>query len=219
MSVLAARDGYRLWAPTYASETAVSALENDVVEALGVPTAGRRLLDVGCGVGRRLATSGAALAIGVDLSPEMLAAGGHGHLIAADMRALPLADASFDVVWCRLAIGHARDLERSYAELARVSAHGGAVIVSDFHPAAAARGLRRTFRDASGAVHEIEHFRHEPIEHERAARAHGLKRIAMREGVVGADIRQFYERAKRLDVYEQQLGQPVVLALVFTCRR
>lgn len=118
MTALAARDGYRLWAPHYAAETAVSALEHDLVASLGVATAGRRLLDVGCGTARRLRDADAASRVGVDVTPEMLAQAtvDGPPLAAADVCALPFVDAAFDVVWCRLVIGHVRALAAAYAE-------------------------------------------------------------------------------------------------------
>src|ERR1700678_1231836 len=73
ISKLDAREGYRLWAPTYATETPISFLEDELAKNMlhGLPQA--QLLDAGCGVGRRI--SDIPGAIGMDLSPEMLAAG------------------------------------------------------------------------------------------------------------------------------------------------
>jgi malonyl-CoA O-methyltransferase len=216
VSSLSARDAYRLWAPHYKAETAVSFLEDGLVAALGAPTTGRRLLDVGCGTGRRLRVARASLAVGVDLAPEMLAwVGPAPALAAADVRALPFAAGTFDVVWCRLVIGHVRDLAGAYAELARVCRRGGDVVVTDFHPAAVAAGHRRTFRDTLGTVREVEHFVHRTSGHERAARFAGLELVDCREACVGPAVRAFYAAADRLDAYDAQRGLSLVLALAF----
>jgi malonyl-CoA O-methyltransferase len=216
MSALSVRESYRLWAPGYETETPISYLEDQLVAALEVPVVGRRLLDVGCGTGRRLRSSGAALAVGVDLTPEMLACGtGSGSLAVADLRALPFAMDSFDVVWCRLVIGHIDGLVQPYAALSYVCRPGGMVVVTDFHPDAVAAGHRRTFRDATGEVQEIEHHVHDPQAHATAATAHGLRLVARRDGEVGPDVRPFYTRANRLAEYEQQQGLRIVLALAF----
>lgn len=213
---LPAAQAYRLWAPLYEPETAVSFLDDLLVAALTPALAGRRLLDAGCGTGRRLrAAHGAALAAGADLVPEMLAAGKSGGVAAADVRALPFAAGAFDVVWCRLVLGHLGDPAPAYAELGRVCAPGGVVLVTDFHPAAARAGHRRTFRDAEGEVREIEHHVHDAEVHAAAAAAAGLRLESRREGVVGPDIRAFYARAGRLPQYEAQRGLPLVLALAF----
>jgi malonyl-CoA O-methyltransferase len=217
VSTLPARDAYALWAPTYAAETAVSALERSAVTSLGVILEGRRLLDVGCGVGRRLEealAAGAKVAVGVDLVPRMLAEGARtGMLAAADARALPVPDASFDVVWCRLVLGHLAELEAAYAELARVCTAGGRVIVTDFHPAAVAAGHRRTFPDQRGDVHEIEHHVHSRLAHRLAAERAGLSVLALRDVVVDESVRPFYVGAGRAEAYERQRGLPLVLAL------
>lgn len=218
MSVLAAREGYRLWAPGYERETAVSCLEDRIVSALSPPLAGVRLLDAGCGTGRRMRGSGAALAVGVDLTPEMLAAGGERGVAAADLRALPFRAAAFDVVWCRLVIGHLANPAAAWAELARVCRPGGSVVVTDFHPDAVAAGHRRTFRDAGGVVREVEHHVHPPHAQVALAAAAGLEPTGWRDGRVGPEMRPFYERADRLAAYDDQLGLAVVLALVFRRR-
>lgn len=219
MTTLDAAAGYSLWAPTYAAETAVSALDSATVASFEVPLAGRRVLDVGCGIARRLAPAreaGASLAVGVDLVPAMLAQSRHEPLLAAaDVRAIPVADGAFDVVCCRLVLGHLARVGGAYAELARVCAPGGTVIVTDFHPAAVAAGHRRTFRAPSGTTHELEHHVHTALDHRVAAERAGLALRVCRDGVVGDAVRDFYVRANRLDAYEGQRGLPLVLAMRF----
>jgi len=219
VTTLSPAEAYALWAPHYATETVISALEYVAVESLAVELRGRRLLDVGCGVARRLTQareSGVALAVGLDLTPRMLAEARDGELLAAaDVRALPIADAAFDVVWCRLVLGHLPDLDAAYAELARVCARGGRVVVTDFHPDAVDAGHRRTFRDEDGIVREIEHHVHRPRDHRRAAARAGLTIVHRFDRAVGETVRGFYERAGHLDAYEQQRGLAVVLALAF----
>ena len=219
MSALSAREGYALWASRYNTETVVSALENGVVESLGVATKDRRLLDVGCGTGRRLRDTGAAAAVGVDLSLAMLAhAPREQPLAAADVRALPFAAESFDVIWCRLVIGHVREVDVAYAELSRVCRTGGVVIVSDLCAEAVAAGHRRTFRDERGVRHELEHFVHTLDCQAGFACNAGLALEAHREGVVDAHVRKYYADAGRLDMYEEQRGMPLVTALVLRKR-
>jgi malonyl-CoA O-methyltransferase len=221
VTALDVREAYRLWAPTYAAETAISAIDAELVDALTPDLAYARLLDAGCGEGRRLRDAGAAWAVGVDLSPEMLQAGvgldidrSDLRTFAGDVRDLPLPDRAFDVVWCRLVIGHLREIEAVYAELGRVVDRGGLVVVTDFHPEAQAAGHRRTFR-SDGQVHEIEHYVHSLESHLAAAGAAGLRLSAMREGCVGPGVRDFYARADRLEQYREHAGLPVVLALAF----
>ncbi len=221
MTALGVREAYRIWAPTYVAETAISAIDTSLVDALTPDLSGARLLDAGCGEGRRLLGAGAVSAVGVDLSPEMLQAGvgldvdrPDLRTLVGDVRTLPLPDRAFDVVWCRLVIGHLPEIDAAYAELGRVADRGATVIVTDFHPQAQAAGHRRTFR-ADGEVHEIEHYVHTLQSHLGAAGAAGLRLSASVEGRVGPDVRSFYEQAGRLSLYEEHLGLPVVLALAF----
>jgi len=221
MTALAAREAYRLWAPSYSAENAVTCLEQRLVDALGPAPAGLRLLDVGCGTGRRLVGTGAARAIGVDLSPEMLATGrlelGFGpevQLQLGDARTLRLPDGAFDLVWCRLMVGHLDECRRLYRELGRVVRIGGRVIVTDFHSAAHAAGHRRTFRH-DGAVLEVEHHVHPEKEQLAAAAAAGLTLVASEQAAIGPEVRRFYLEAGREAAYEEQQGLPVVQALAF----
>lgn len=211
MTALSAREAYPLWAPHYDAETAVSHLENLVVASLGVRTAGLALIDVGCGTGRRLHDVDAAVAVGVDVVPSMLGRARRLHLLAAaDACALPFDDASFDVVWCRLVIGHVRNIETAFAELSRVARAGGAVVVTDIAAAAVEAGHRRTFRDEHGVTREVEHFVHSNVDQARVARNVGLALERREDGLVGDEIRRFYDDAGRSRMFEAQRGLPLV---------
>jgi len=221
MTLLAPAEAYRLWAPTYGAENAITHLEQGLVRELGPSPAGLSLLDVGCGTGRRLVDTRARRAVGVDLCPEMLAVGRETHpfgpnvrLQTGDVRELQLPAGAFDLVWCRLVVGHLDECRRAYRELARVTRKGGRVIVTDFHPAAHAAGHRRTFRH-DDAVHEVEHRVHSVDEQLSAAAAAGLTLIDRAEASIGPDVRSYYAAAGREALYEDHLGLPVVLALAF----
>lgn len=218
---LNAAEAYALWAPTYREETAVSSLEDQLVRSMCPPLAGLRLLDVGCGTGRRMITAGAGRAMGVEPSAGMIAAGSAQWLdrpdldiVQGDARALPVGDAEFDFAWCRLVLGHLPGLAEAYAELARVLVRGGLAIVSDFHPVADARGHRRTFR-AAGRLYEVENHPHAASDHLAAGANAGLRLVEWLEASVGPPIRHYYAAAGRLDDYREQLGMPLVFALKF----
>jgi malonyl-CoA O-methyltransferase len=212
MTAIPAREAYRLWAPTYERETAVTFLEDLLVREWGAPTSGLAVLDAGCGTGRRLRGVEAALAVGVDVTPEMLArSDGRQLLAAADIRIVPFADDTFDVVWCRLVIGHLANIAPAYAELSRVCRPGGSLVVTDFHPDAVAAGHRRTFRDSAGTVRDVEHYVHDAQAHSAAARHVHLQPTARHEGCVDPTIRAFYDDAGKLATYEAQLGLRLVI--------
>ena len=215
MTALSPRDGYRLWAATYAEETAISFLDEELARALSPSPTGRRLLDAGCGTGRRMRAANASLAIGIDASPEMLDAGEASAMAAADLCALPFVAGSFDLIWCRLVLGHLRTLQEAYDELARVCVTGGALFVSDFHADAALAGHTRSFRDSGGTVHQIEHHIYSSSDHVDSAARSGFALKGSRDGAVGPSIEHFYARAGRRDVYARDLGLPLVAAFSF----
>ena len=114
----------------------------DAVARLGL-RAGQAVLDAGCGSGRALVPMRDAVGrdgtvVGVDLTPEMLAAArDHGRLtvaalLLADTRFLPLRDASVDAVLAAGLLPHLPDPAAGLAELARVTRPGGRLAV--FHP-------------------------------------------------------------------------------------
>jgi len=214
---LPVREAYAQWAPHYDSETAVTRLEDLMIRGLPRPAAGARVLDAGCGTGRRLRQLGHARPVGIDLTFEMLAhARARWPLAAADVRALPFPGPTFDAVFCRLVLGHVAQLSQAYGELARVSRQGATIVVTDFHAAAVQAGHRRTFTGADGRTHEVEHYVHTPDDHWRAARAAGLRLERSDNGVVGPDIRDVYAAAGKTAQYHAQGGLPLVL--LFVCR-
>ena len=218
-----ARRGYEMWARGYDAENAVTTLERIAANHLTPSLTGARLLDAACGIGRRLpdvSPEGPARAIGLDLVLEMLRTGVlHGAtaspVLNADITALPLAPASFDLVWCRLALGHVDDVESAYREFHRVLATPGFLIVTDFHPDAARAGHRRTFHDPSGGPRAVAFHSHSIDTHVECARLAGLELDDRRDLRIGLEVRPFYEAAGKLARYEADVGLPLVFGLRF----
>ena len=109
------------------------------VHRLLAPLAGaERALDSGCGTGA-LAFALAPLVgnvHGVDLSPELVAAGrerapANCELAVGDSTALTFAYGAFDVAGCMRVLHHVRRPELVIAELARVTRPGGKILVVD----------------------------------------------------------------------------------------
>jgi SAM-dependent methyltransferase len=105
----------------------------DFIEWLALP-GGLRWLDIGCGTGAlsRAILDGAEprALVGVDPSAGFLAAAAHGLppavlLCRTGAEALPLSDASFDVVVSGLVLNFLPDLPRALAEMHRVLVPGG----------------------------------------------------------------------------------------------
>jgi ubiquinone/menaquinone biosynthesis C-methylase UbiE len=96
------------------------------------------VLDLGCGDGTFAAAAaavGAAEAVGVDVSETAVrrARAAHPGLrfeVVAQGGELPLADASFDVVWCSEVLEHVLDTARLLSEARRVLRTGGTFLVT-----------------------------------------------------------------------------------------
>jgi SAM-dependent methyltransferase len=92
---------------------------------------GLRVLDIasGPGHGASYAESLGFSVTGVDFSPLMIAQAQrnfpHLTFITADVTRLPFPDRSFDVAVCNFGVQHFSDLDRAFAEIARVLIPGG----------------------------------------------------------------------------------------------
>lgn len=107
--------------------------------------AGKRLLEVGCGIGidtLRLARMGFERVIGVDLTLTALAvarkrASEEGvdnvEFFCGDAEHLAFPDASFDVVYSFGVIHHTPEIQRAVAEIERVLRPGGRAFVMVYH--------------------------------------------------------------------------------------
>jgi ubiquinone/menaquinone biosynthesis C-methylase UbiE len=109
----------------------------DIVQGLDLPAASV-VADVGCGEGDhavRLAERFHFTVVGIDPVPRHIelasaqATSGAVRFVLGSVEALPLDDASVDLVWCRDVLGHVEALERAYAEFERVLRPGGHAIV------------------------------------------------------------------------------------------
>jgi len=109
--------------------------------ALGAHGAGR-ILDLACGPGILAAdlAPGASSLVGIDVTPEMVERARercHGLGLeglafrVAEAEALPFSDREFDAVVTRLAVHHFRDPARVLAEVRRVLAHDGVLVLAD----------------------------------------------------------------------------------------
>jgi malonyl-CoA O-methyltransferase len=212
--MLDVRDAYRLWAPTYVTETVTSVLDDALAREMLSGLSYTKLLDAGCGTGRRI--QNLPNAIGLDLSPEMIASGKARNVVIGDIREMPFTSSRFNMVWCRLVLGHIPDPFRAYCEIARVCMPGAYVFVTDFHPDATAAGHRRTLTDTSGTVYEIEHYIHR--NHISLARESGLHLFEYSNGVIGPSVHDFYRDGIGDKAYVRDFGMNLVAAYLFRKR-
>jgi SAM-dependent methyltransferase len=189
-----ARGGYAAWATTYDEPgNLVIALEEPVVRAMLDQRDPGRVLDAACGTGRHarwLAARGHEV-VGVDCTPAMLARARASlpevTFAEGDLRALPLADAAFDIVVSALALAHLDDLTPAVAELARVLTPGGVAVVSVLHPFQAHLGWHAPFSDDEGVRRFVREHPHTHADYFAAFGAAGLSVTGCVEPALGPD--------------------------------
>jgi ubiquinone/menaquinone biosynthesis C-methylase UbiE len=169
-------DLYDRWAETYDTDAnrtrdlAGVVLRREVTE-----TAGRDIVELGCGTGANTAwlAERARSVVAVDFSAAMLGkararlAAPHVGFLQADIRApLPLRPASADLVVIVLVLEHVQDLATVMDECARVLRPDGALFVCELHPYRQWRGVQAEFVDRAAGdtvrvpayVHEVSEF-------------------------------------------------------------
>ncbi|MDW7745069.1 methyltransferase domain-containing protein [Halomonas sp.] len=152
-----------------------------------LPARAGRVLDLGCGAGELTASLAGRFGrgctvIGLDLAPGMLEVARRTHGDAArwlfgDAAALPLAEASQDLVVSNLAIQWCPDLDAVMAELRRVLRPGGRALVNTLGPGTLAEVGRAWSRPGRPAG--LLAFR-DAARHRQAARAAGFRRLDCR---------------------------------------
>jgi SAM-dependent methyltransferase len=221
------RQAYDLWAGTYDQQDNNLLLHLDDELTFGGTTAAdwqhKKILDFGCGTGRhwrKVQSFGPDLLVGVDVSAEMLRklAESHPGAETYQIRSESLAmfeDGELDMVLSNLTIGYVSDLAPLLREWSRVLRAGGTVLLTDLHPAALARGAKRTF-EMGGREIEIKNHSHPLPSIKELARACGLAPVTFAERLVDETARPFYERAQALAVFDRMKGTPLVYKLCLT---
>ena len=130
------------------------------VVAMAAPTAGARVLDVACGTGNAalLAAARGADVVGLDSSQRLVAvarqrageAGLSAEFLVGDALALPVADASFDIVLSVFGVIFAADPAQAVGEIARALRSDGRAYITAWVPAGPINAMLTVFGQAVG---------------------------------------------------------------------
>jgi ubiquinone/menaquinone biosynthesis C-methylase UbiE len=197
----------RVYGQSYGDDAARN-YEHGFVPAIGAPFGaelvaaaalrrGERVLDVACGTGivARLAADQVApdgTVSGLDINPAMLSvarsvAESSGRSIKwyeSSAEAMPLPDASFDVVFCQLGLMFIPDQASAVRELRRVLVPGGRALLSTARPNALFDAMdeamaRHIGAEAAAFVRQVFSLP-DPAWHERVLREAGFRDIRTR---------------------------------------
>jgi SAM-dependent methyltransferase len=211
---VSASAGYQLWADTWdRTPSPIVAVEERALTPWierCIKTGHPRIIDIGCGTGRWTTR---LHAIGIDASPAMLAVaaqkpGLRSRLAVAEATALPVASQSADLVLSTLTLGHIRDHAAAMREFARILKPGGTLILTDFHPSAAAQGWRRTFQ-YDGRTYDLENHPYTLDQLRNAAPRLVLRETA--EATIGEPERATFARAGKPELYAAACRIPAVV--------
>ena len=216
------QESFDLWAEVYDEQpNPLLALEERHLLNCVPPLPMRNVLDAGCGTGRwlvKFAEFSPASLIGIDCSNEMLGRaraklGEHVQLQQGECTALPVTDASIDLLLSSFVLSYVQNLKAFAKECGRVARAGATVVISDMHPETAnKRKWKRAF-----------HLGHQPIEIEAHPRSidyisevfleHGFQTQALLEPYFEAPERPFFETSGKLSEFENLGADPAIYIL------
>lgn len=166
--VLSPKEGYDLWALSYAQESnPIKDLSNKFVESMLPDLRGKSILDAGCGTGHFCMYADSRQAgqiVGIDFSQVMIdqakkncpTAQFHCGDISTFIVREPV-----DIIICALVIGHLENISRLFENFASMLKTGGILILTDFHPVLTLQNAKRTFKNPkTQEIIEIKHYLH-----------------------------------------------------------
>lgn len=203
------------WAPSYdAQPNPLLALEQRVLLPRLGDVRGLDVLDAGCGTGRwlgYLAGRSPRSLTGVDISPVMLGLAAsklnHGcELLLGSCTALPVRDATADLLLSSFVVSYLDDVERFAGEIDRVARPGAMIFLTDMHPETEASLQWKRGAQVDGRGWSLSSII-------QAFEARGFTQVSLTEPAFGIPERQIFEECGREDLYESAAGFPAIYVL------
>lgn len=221
---IAPETAYDLWSEKYdhQPDNLMLALDEEIFSGLmnSLDLQDKIIADIGCGTGRhweKIFKHQLQKLIGFDVSEGMLKilqqkfpkAETH-HLIKDNLR--ELENESCDIIFSTLTIAHIKDAKKALQEWNRILKPGGEIIVTDYHPAALAKGGKRTFNHNNKTI-AVKNYVH-PIEKiKEIAGKLNLKVLRLVERSIDERAKSFYEKQNALPVFEAWKGTPIIYGI------
>jgi ubiquinone/menaquinone biosynthesis C-methylase UbiE len=216
---------YDIWAMGYDNQPGNLMLDLDEAVFSGLladtDITGKAVADIGCGTGRhwkKIFSRNPNHLVGYDVSSGMLGKleekfpAAETHLLENN-RLSASADHSFDLIVSTLTVAHIQDLDEALKEWDRVLKPGGSVIITDYHPAALAKGGKRTFKH-KGKTWAVKNYIH-PIEKIRQfTRQLGWTEMRFVERVIDDSVKGYYERQNALSLFEEYTDIPIIYGIL-----
>jgi ubiquinone/menaquinone biosynthesis C-methylase UbiE len=227
-------EAYDIWSESYDNQpnNLMLALDGALCQELlaTLPLTSKTIVDIGCGTGRHwpaLFHRSPARLIGYDVSTGMLSRlkkkYPHAETRLLSGAALAgatstgvtlngLADNSCDLVLSTLTIAHIPDLPAALTEWNRVLRPGSDMLITDYHPAALAKGGQRTFREGERLIAVRNHIY--PISQLLSITYRlGLNEVTCIEKKIDESMRPWYEQQNALPLFRRFLGVPIIYGI------
>jgi cytosine/adenosine deaminase-related metal-dependent hydrolase/ubiquinone/menaquinone biosynthesis C-methylase UbiE len=217
-------DVFDTWAQVYDEQpNPLLMLEQRFLSQLLPDVSGLDVLDVGCGTGRwlqLLVSRGPASLTGVDSSPKMLHHAATKLGTACSLRlgscvALPILNATMDLVVSSFVLSYLENLQIFARELHRVTRPGATVFLTDMHPeTAASRNWTRSFTHED-SKETIRAHRYSLQKITDIFQAHGFELLTNIQPSFDSEERRVFEENGRPELYEACANLPAIYILQF----
>ena len=212
---------YNLWAKNYDDQpdNLMLALDEEVFSVLlnQLEPKNKIVIDIGCGTGRhwkKIIETQPKKITGFDVSEKMLAMlqqkfphAETYHLVDDTLKTV--ADNSCDIIISTLTIAHIKNAEQALKEWVRVLKPDGDIIITDYHPAALAKGGDRTFKYQNKIVAIINHV-HPVNRILDIGNRLNLKVLQLIEKNIDDSVKHYYEKNNALAVFEKWKNTPII---------
>jgi cytosine/adenosine deaminase-related metal-dependent hydrolase/ubiquinone/menaquinone biosynthesis C-methylase UbiE len=215
-------EAFDTWAQVYDEQpNPLLLLEQRFLSQILPDIGGLDALDVGCGTGRwlqLLASHSPKSLVGIDTSAQMLHRAATKLGPAAALRlgsctALPVKDASIDLVMASFVLSYLENLDTFARELHRVTRLGSTVFLSDMHPdTAISCNWKRSFR-VNATEEQIPANRHCITQIIATFQAWGFELLTLIEPRFESQEKRVFEQNGKIESYEASVDLPAVYIL------